>query len=79
MNRIAIPDLPLTGDMMVPPEWTDYNGHMNEAFYLVAAAGATDRFLDMIGAGQPMSRLAAASSRSKPISAICPRSKAGRG
>jgi carnitine 3-dehydrogenase len=51
MSGIATPDLPLTGDMMVPPEWTDYNGHMNEAFYLVAAAGATDRFLDMIGAG----------------------------
>ncbi len=47
----TIPDLPQTGDMMVPPEWTDYNGHMNEAFYLVAAAEATDRFLDMIGAG----------------------------
>lgn len=35
----------------VPPDWADENGHMNEAFYLVAAARATDRFLDMLGAG----------------------------
>lgn len=51
MSAMAAPDLPMTGDITVPPEWTDYNGHMNEAFYLVAAAGATDRFLHMIGAG----------------------------
>lgn len=45
------PDFPVTAAMRMPREWTDYNGHMNEAFYLVAAAGATDRFLTMIGAG----------------------------
>jgi len=35
----------------VPQSWTDYNGHMNEARYLEAASQATDRFMEMIGAG----------------------------
>ena len=43
--------LPVTHSRQVPPEWADYNGHMNEAFYLVAAAAATDRLLDLVGAG----------------------------
>lgn len=47
----AQPDLPLTFTRQVPAEWADYNGHMNEAFYLVAAAAATDRCLDLLGAG----------------------------
>ena len=33
----------------VPPDWTDYNGHMNEARYLQAFADATDAFLRLIG------------------------------
>lgn len=33
----------------VPPDWTDYNGHMNEARYLQALADATDAFLRLIG------------------------------
>lgn len=44
--------LPIMSDRQVPADWTDYNGHMNEACYLIAAAEATDRFLDMLGAGQ---------------------------
>ena len=28
----------------VPLDWTDYNGHMNEARYLQAFGDATDRF-----------------------------------
>lgn len=43
--------LPVTGGQQIPPEWTDDNGHMNEAHYLTVAAGATDGFLAMIGAG----------------------------
>jgi carnitine 3-dehydrogenase len=33
----------------VPIDWTDYNGHMNEARYLEAFSGATDRFMELVG------------------------------
>ncbi|MEO0668474.1 MAG: carnitine 3-dehydrogenase [Pseudomonadota bacterium] len=33
----------------VPLDWTDYNGHMNEARYLQAFGDATDRFMALIG------------------------------
>ena len=33
----------------VPPEWIDYNGHMNVAYYLLAADNAFDVFLKHIG------------------------------
>ncbi len=33
----------------VPLDWTDYNGHMNEARYLQAFGGATDRFMEFVG------------------------------
>jgi carnitine 3-dehydrogenase len=33
----------------VPLDWTDYNGHMNEARYLQAFGDATDRFMQIIG------------------------------
>ena len=33
----------------VPPDWADYNGHMNEARYLDAFCAATDRFMEMVG------------------------------
>ncbi|MEM8978657.1 MAG: carnitine 3-dehydrogenase [Pseudomonadota bacterium] len=35
----------------VPLDWTDYNGHMNEARYLTAFADATDRLMLMMGCG----------------------------
>jgi carnitine 3-dehydrogenase len=35
--------------MRVPPDWTDYNGHMNEAKYLQAFADASDALLRLIG------------------------------
>lgn len=44
--------LPTTGRHVVPADWADFNGHMNEAYYLVVAARGTDRFLDLIGAGE---------------------------
>ncbi len=34
---------------VVLPEWVDYNGHMNVAYYLVAFDLATDVFLEWIG------------------------------
>ena len=33
----------------VPLDWTDYNGHMNEARYLQAFGDATDKLMAMIG------------------------------
>jgi carnitine 3-dehydrogenase len=33
----------------VPLDWTDYNGHMNEARYLHAFCDASDRFMVLIG------------------------------
>ena len=39
----------LTVHRAVPLDWTDYNGHMNEAKYLQAFCDATDRFMEMIG------------------------------
>ena len=47
------PDLsrPLrTVERSVPPDWTDYNNHMNEARYLQCFADATDAFMRLIGA-----------------------------
>ncbi len=38
-----------TGRRVVPLDWTDYNGHMNEAKYLQAFCEATDRFMALIG------------------------------
>ncbi len=33
----------------VQPEWIDYNGHMNVAYYVLAFDHATDAFFDHIG------------------------------
>ncbi len=35
----------------VKPEWIDYNGHMSEAFYVLATGLATDELMDLIGIG----------------------------
>ncbi|MGQ0677776.1 MAG: thioesterase family protein [Rhodospirillales bacterium] len=35
----------------VRPEWLDYNGHMNLAYYVLAFDHATDRLLDHLGLG----------------------------
>ncbi|MEQ9606472.1 MAG: thioesterase family protein [Kiloniellaceae bacterium] len=34
---------------VVLPEWIDYNGHMNVAYYLLAFDHATDTFFDYLG------------------------------
>lgn len=33
----------------VLPEWVDYNGHMNEAYYVLVFSNATDAFMDLAG------------------------------
>ncbi len=33
----------------VRPEWIDYNGHMNVAYYVLAFDLATDSFFDFLG------------------------------
>lgn len=35
----------------VRPEWIDYNGHMNVAFYVMAFDHATDGLFDVLGIG----------------------------
>lgn len=36
----------------VLPDWIDYNGHMNVAFYVLAFDHATDAFFDFVGLGE---------------------------
>ncbi|MEZ5584322.1 MAG: thioesterase family protein [Candidatus Competibacteraceae bacterium] len=37
---------------IVPPEWIDYNGHMNIAYYVLAFDRATDALMEYLGMGQ---------------------------
>jgi acyl-CoA thioester hydrolase len=37
----------------VRPDWIDYNGHMNVAYYVLAFDHATDVFFDFLGLGEP--------------------------
>lgn len=39
----------VTLERLVPPDWTDYNNHMNEARYLQCFGDATDAFMRMVG------------------------------
>ena len=39
----------VTVERAVPLDWTDYNGHMNEARYLQAFGDATDRMMMLVG------------------------------
>jgi carnitine 3-dehydrogenase len=39
----------VTVERAVPLDWTDYNGHMNEARYLQAFGDATDRMMALVG------------------------------
>ncbi|MBF9045467.1 hypothetical protein HKCCE4037_19180 [Rhodobacterales bacterium HKCCE4037] len=43
------PEVPVTLAMEVPRDWVDYNGHMNEAYYLRAFSDAVDQMLDWAG------------------------------
>ena len=39
----------VTMERRIPPDWTDYNNHMNEARYLQCFGDATDAFMRMMG------------------------------
>ena len=41
----------ITTIIKVDPDWVDYNGHMNLAFYVLAFDKATDNFYDELGIG----------------------------
>ena len=40
-----------TATRRVPPEWIDYNGHMNVAYYVMAIDQALDEAFDELGMG----------------------------
>jgi acyl-CoA thioester hydrolase len=50
-----------SGELTVPTEWTDYNGHMNVGYYVVAFDKATDVVLDHLGIGESYRRAEEAS------------------
>jgi acyl-CoA thioester hydrolase len=44
---------PFVGSIMqVEPQWIDYNGHLNMAYYNVLFDRSLDQFFDMLGIGQ---------------------------
>jgi acyl-CoA thioester hydrolase len=45
-----------TATRTVPPEWIDYNGHMNVAYYLMAIDQSLDEAFDMLGLGEELVR-----------------------
>lgn len=47
---MAALELPTT-QVVVEPDWVDYNGHMNLAFYVLAFDRATDHCYDRLGIG----------------------------
>ena len=50
MRQLARPSQKMqTIQRNVPVDWTDYNGHMNEARYLQAFGDATDRMMLLVG------------------------------
>ncbi len=42
-------DLPVTAQRVIPPSWTDANGHMNEAHYIEVASNAADALTESCG------------------------------
>ncbi|MCW2134385.1 thioesterase family protein [Arthrobacter sp. VKM Ac-2550] len=52
MNRAAAGEL-AAYRCTVLPEWIDYNGHMSEAFYVLAFGFATDHVMDQLGLDEP--------------------------
>ncbi|MBF9035474.1 hypothetical protein HKCCE2091_14600 [Rhodobacterales bacterium HKCCE2091] len=46
-SDLSVP--PVTVARQVPPDWVDYNGHMNEARYLTAFSDGADRLLAWAG------------------------------
>ena len=53
LDDIAVMPAPLAlHQESVQPEWIDYNGHMNLAYYMLAFDHATDAFFDFVGLGE---------------------------
>ena len=49
----AAPRAPLNiHQAIVLPEWIDYNGHLNMAYYVLMFDNATDHFFDLIDLGR---------------------------
>ena len=42
---------PVVTRLAIHPEWTDQNGHLNVAYYVLAFDRATDAFYDRVGLG----------------------------
>lgn len=53
MHDLAIPAPLDLHRETVRPEWIDYNGHMNVAYYVLVFDHATDVFFDFLGLGEP--------------------------
>lgn len=51
MTEIALAPPLVLHHETVRPEWIDYNGHMNVAYYVMAFDHATDGFFDSLGVG----------------------------
>ncbi|HUF55664.1 MAG TPA: thioesterase family protein, partial [Thermohalobaculum sp.] len=45
-----------TAERAVPPEWIDYNGHMNVAYYTMAFDNALDEVYAALGIGENLVR-----------------------
>jgi acyl-CoA thioester hydrolase len=52
MDRLEIPAPLDIHREAVRPDWIDYNGHMNVAYYVLAFDHATDTFFDFLGLGE---------------------------
>jgi acyl-CoA thioester hydrolase len=44
-----MPEPLLSRPVVIRPEWIDYNGHMNEGYYIVVFSEANDTVYDLIG------------------------------
>ncbi len=40
------------GEIVVPPEWIDYSGHLNIGYYLLAFEGAATRYMNTLDLSQ---------------------------
>ncbi|MBC8363535.1 MAG: thioesterase family protein [Actinobacteria bacterium] len=48
-----VPEPTRVWSSVVPPEWSDYNGHMSEGWYGIAFGAASDELLVHLGFGAP--------------------------
>jgi len=50
--RLSRTELPITIERVIPVDWTDYNGHMNDSRYCDVFSTAADALMMMVGANQ---------------------------